>query len=228
MASAQDIQAANDQIEQLLRVREDLRAQERGLAARSRVLSTAPNVKKENLRDSMGSFVPPHLMPGNVGPLNCVVWPFWFPVNFDFGTNPTITGGQTSQTQTFQVTQEASILLIGVARQADAYSTAGHLGPWNITIRDNQSSRQFNDTPVPIQMISYAAGLPTQLPTAMLLMPNATIAVVMSNWLPAGFAQTTVGSGAHQFSFFGYRVRIEDSEKVMGSVFMPAQIGGQI
>lgn len=220
------IQAMNDQINQLLSIREDLRNEERGLNSRARTLSTQPLVKQENLRQSMGSYIPPHLMPGNVGPLNSVLWPYWFPVDFDFGADFTIVGGQTSQVQNFRVDQEAAILLVGVARQADSYTTAGHLGPWQLTIRDNQSSRQFNDSPIPIQMISYAAGQPTRLPTAMLLMPNATIACTLSTFLPLGVNQPTTGSSHQQFSFFGYRVRIEDTEKVMGSVFQPSRIGG--
>jgi hypothetical protein len=224
---AQGIQALNDQIEQLLSVRETLRAQERGLNARARTLATQPNINNVNLRQSMGQFVPPHLMPGNVGPLNCVVWPFWFPVDFDYGSNYTIKGGgQDLQNQNFQVTQEAALLLVGITRQADNYATSGHLGPWTITVRDNQSSRQFNDTPIPVQQISRFGGQPTQLPTAMLLMPNAIIQVQMNSWIPAGTNQATTGPTHQQFSFFGYRIRIEDTAKVMSSVFMPSQIGG--
>jgi hypothetical protein len=223
---AQDLQEANAQIEQLLSVREDLRNEERSLRARAQTLASQPQVKKQNLRQALGSYLPPGLMPGNVGSLNSVVWPFWFTVDFDFGTDYTLVGGTTNQTQNFQVTQEAAILLVACARQADNYDLSGHLGPWNITIRDNQSSRQFNDTPVPIQQISYAAGLPTKLPTAMLLMPNASISVVMTTWLPQGVSMPTTGPTHQQFSFFGYRVRIEDSDKVMSSVFLPARISG--
>lgn len=225
--NAQQLQDATDQINQLLSIRENLRAQERGLRARAQTLSTQPNINKKNLRESMGSYIPAHLMPGNVGTLNSVVWPFWFPVDFDFGASPTFTS-TTAQQQTFQVDQEAAILLVGITRQADSYSTAGHLAPLSITVRDNQSSRQFNDTPIPIQMISNQGGIPTQLPTAMLIMPNATIAVQMSCWLAPGISQTTAGASHQQFSFFGYRVRIEDTEKVMSSVFLPSQIGGQV
>lgn len=224
---SQTLDVLNAQCEQLLAVRENLRAQERGLNARARTLSTQPAINNVNLRQSLGEFVPPHLMPGNVGPLNCVTWPFWFPIDFDYGDSYTIKGGGIDiQNKTFQVTQEAAILLVAMTRQADTYGTAGHLGPWNITIRDQQSSRQFNDTPIPIQQISRVGGLPTQLPTAMLLMPNAQIQVQMNSWIPAGTNMVTVGSSHQQINFFGYRIRIEDTAKVMSSVFMPAQIGG--
>lgn len=219
---AQTLAQVQQEMDSLTRIRQQLRADERGLRARQELLATQPQVNKTNLRQSLGDYLPPHLMPGNVGGFNCVTWPFWFQVGFDFGTDPAIVGGGvTSQTQNFQVTQEAAILLLGVSRQANTYGTSGHLGPWSITVRDNQSSRQFNDQPVPIQMISSAPGRPTKLPTVMLMMPNAIVSCVMTNWLPAGTTQATVGSGVQQFSFFGYRIRIEDTEKVLSSVFAP-------
>ena len=210
------------EIDSLMRLRQQLRADERGLRSRQEALVSQPQVNKTDLRGALQEYLPPHLMPGNVGGINCVTWPFWFQVDFDFGLNPSIIGGNiTQQTQNFQVTQEAALLLLGVSRTANAYNTGGHLGPWNLTIRDNQSSRQFNDTPIPIQMLSTASGRPTKLPVAMLMMPNAIVSCVMNNWLPAGTIQAGVGSGVHQFSFFGYRIRIEDTEKVLGSVFAP-------
>lgn len=213
-----EIAEVQKEIESLERLRRNLRAQERGLQAREQALRSEPMVKQENLRENLEKFLPPHLMPGNVGGLNTVAWPFWFQVGFDFGTNPTITAN-TRQTQSYQITQEAAFLLLAVSRQANAYGTSGHLGPYTVEIRDRQSSRQFNDRPVPIQMISAKPGRPTRLPTAMLLMPNAFIDVTMASWLTGALSQATVGSGVHQFSFFGYRVRIEDTEKVLSSVF---------
>jgi hypothetical protein len=190
------------------------------LTSRQQTLATQPQINKTNLKKSLGEFLPDHLVPGNVGAFTSVVWPFWFPVDFEFGTDPSLIGGNvTSQIQNFQVSQDGAVILIGVSRQADSYTTSGHLGPYTVEIKDNQSSRQFNDKPIPIQMISSGKGRPTKLPLAMLLMPNAMIEVKMSTWLPQGTTQATLGSGHHQFAFFGYRVRIEDAEKVLSSVF---------
>jgi hypothetical protein len=58
---------------------------------------------------------------------------------------------------------------------------------------------------------------PTILPTPLLVMPNAFIDLTMSSWVPV--SQATTGSGKFQFSFFGYRVRVEDADKVMSSIF---------
>jgi hypothetical protein len=223
---ASNLAEIQTEIESLERQKQQLLRQQRGLDARRQTLSTLPQVNKTDLRGALSEFIPEHLMPGNVGAYTSVVWPFWFPVDFDFGTNPLIQGGGlTTQVQNFQVSQEGAILMIGISRQADSYSTSGHLGPWTLEIRDNQSARQFNDRPLPIQMISDGRGRPSKLPIAMLLMPNALISVTMSNWLPQGFNQATVGSGHHQFAFFGYRVRIEDAEKVLSTVYSGQGLG---
>jgi hypothetical protein len=175
----------------------------------------AVNGDPAKLKSNLKSILPPHMVPGNVGGLNKVAWPFWFQVNFDLGTNPTYSPA-TRQTQSFQVTNEAAFLLMAISRKSYAYSTSGELSPLQIEIRDRQSSRQFNDRPIPIQMIGIKSR-PSILPTPLLMMPNAFIDVTMSSWLQG--SQVTAGSGKFQFSFFGYRVRVEDADKVLSTIF---------
>ncbi len=167
------------------------------------------------LKSHLQSVIPPYMMPGNVGGYNKVTWPFWFQANFDFGTNPTWSSSS-RQTQSFQVTQEAALLLMAISRKGYTYGTSSDLAPVQLEIRDRQSSRQFNDRPIPIQMIGKKSR-PTILPTPLLVMPNAFIDLTMSSWVPV--SQATTGSGKFQFSFFGYRVRVEDADKVMSSIF---------
>lgn len=174
-------------------------------------------MEKNNLQDTLKKVIPPYMMPGNVGSYNKVTWPFWYNVNFDFGTDPTWTSS-TKSTQSFQVSQEAAFLLMAISRKGYAYSTASELAPLQFEIRDRQSSRQLNDRAIPLQMIGKKSH-PTVLPTAMLIMPNAFIDVNMSSWIPNGVSQASVGSGKLQLSFFGYRVRVEDADKVLSSVF---------
>ena len=162
-------------------------------------------------------YLPNHLIPSNVGNYNSVSWPFWYPINFDFGDTYTITSNA-RQTKFFQVTEEACLLLMGIYRKSRDYSTAGELGPWQIEIKDRQSSRQFNDAPIPIQMIGNKS-TPTILPTPMIIMPNAFVDVTMSSWIPQGASQATVGSSKHQFAFFGYRTRIEDAAEIMSLIY---------
>lgn len=170
-----------------------------------------------SLKSNLSQVIPPYMMPGNVGGYNKVTWPFWFQVNFDFGTNPTWSSAS-RQTQSFQVTQEAALLLMAISRKSYGYDTASELSPTQVEIRDRQSSRQFNDRPIPMQMIGKKSR-PSVLPTPMLVMPNAFIDVTMSSWLTSGISQATVGKGKFQLSFFGYRVRVEDADKVLSTIF---------
>lgn len=168
-----------------------------------------------SLKDHLKSYLPAHMVPGNVGGFNKVTWPFWFQVNFDLGTNPTYSQS-TRSTQSFQVTQEAAFLLMAISRKSYSYSTAGELAPLQLEVRDRQSSRQFNDRPIPMQMFGNKSR-PSILPTPMLIMPNAFIDITLSSWLSG--SQATVGDGKFQFSFFGYRVRVEDADKVLSTIF---------
>lgn len=168
-----------------------------------------------DLKQNLLRVLPAHMVPGNVGSFNKVTWPFWYQVNFDFGVNPTWSSA-TKQTQSFQNTQEAALLLTAVSRKAYSYTTASELAPVQIEIRDRQSSRQFNDRPIPMQIFGRRSH-PTILPTPMLIMPNAFIDVIASSWVPS--PQATVGTGKFQLSFFGYRIRTEDAGAVLSSVF---------
>jgi hypothetical protein len=169
------------------------------------------------LKSSLAKIIPPHMMPGNVGGYNKVTWPFWNQVNFDFGTNPTWSSN-TRSTQSYQVSQESAFLLMAISRKTYSYTTASELAPIQFEIRDRQSSRQLNDAPIPLQAIGKKSK-PTILPTPMLIMPNAFIDVTITSWLPVGVSQATTGTGKIQISFFGYRIRVEDADKILSSVF---------
>lgn len=151
--------------------------------------------------------IPAHLLPGNVGKWSQVAWPFYYETQHDFGTNPALTS-TSEQTDSFTVSQEAAFLLTSVSWNAiEQNDESGFLGPYQITIRDRQSSRQFNDTPIPVQMIGRNSK-PTYLVTPFLILPNATIEVRMNTWIPAGITQNTTGSGLIQLAYGGYRVRL--------------------
>jgi hypothetical protein len=70
-----------------------------------------------DLKNHLKRYLPPHMMPGNVGGYNKVTWPFWYQVNFDLGTDPTYSSA-TRSTQSFQNTQEAAFLLMSVSRKS--------------------------------------------------------------------------------------------------------------
>lgn len=168
-----------------------------------------------SLKQHLKQILPPGMVPGNVGHMNEVMWPFFHSVTFDFGTNPTWSPS-TVQTKTFQVTQEACLLLSKIYRKTYSYDTAGELAPLNVIFRDRQSSRQLMSNPVPIQMIGRKS-LPTVMPTPYIIMPNGVFEVEMRSWVTV--SQATTGNGKHEFVFEGYRIRIEDQDKVLSTVF---------
>lgn len=168
-----------------------------------------------NLKEELARKLPVNLMPGNVGDLAKVAWPFWFQANFDFGVGPTWSVA-TNQTSSFQVTQEAAFLMMGLYRDSFSYSTAGELAPLQLQIRDRQSSRLFMDKPMPWQTIGKRSR-PTIFSTPMLVMPNAFIDVTLTSFASGMVA--AADTSKQQISFFGYRVRVEDADQVLSSVF---------
>jgi len=166
------------------------------------------------LREQLERKLPSFLMPGNIGGYNKVTWPFWTVVDFDLGVNPTY-GPNTRQTRQFRVSQDGAFLIQAITRNSFTYNTAGELAALQIKMVDRQSTRQLNDLPLPIQAIGHKSR-PAILPTPYLLMPSALFEVEISSWLPAD--QVTTGTGRHQFTFFGYRVRVEDFENVLSTV----------
>jgi len=171
--------------------------------------------KKMTLREELIKKLPSYLVPSNIGDYNKVAWPFFQFVSFDFGTDPTY-GPSTRQTSGFRVTQEAALVLQGIYRKAYTYDAAGELSALQIRLIDRQSTRQFNDLPIRIQNIGKNSR-PTIFPTPMLIMPSAIFDVEVTSWLLADEAVT--GSGRHDFGFFGYRVRVEDFDKVLSTIF---------
>jgi hypothetical protein len=197
-------------LQQIINERRQIRKQERNFR---RSFNTRRN--QMNLYEQLKQFLPKSMLPGNIGDIDKVTWPFWYTASFDLGINPTL-GQATKQVRSFQVSNEAAFLLMAIGRKAWDASLAGDLAPLQIDIRDRQSSRQFNDRSIPIQQIGkkYRKSV---LPTPMLIYPNAFIDVTMSSWLTADMA--TVGNGKHEFYFFGYRIRGEDMTKMLSSVF---------
>jgi len=205
-----------DQIDKILEERRVIRAKERSFR-RSR-LKKENNVNIVNtLQEKLKAVLPKHLLPGNVGDLKEVTWPFYHKTTFDFGTNPTWLP-TTRATQSFQVTQEAGLLLMAISRKPWDSTGAGDRAPLQISISDRQSSRQFNNSPIPIQSIGKKRW-PTILPTSYFFVPNAFVDITMTSFIPTGETMTTVGNGKHEFSFFGYRIRAEDTASIMAAIY---------
>lgn len=214
-----EIEKTLGEIKQLKRAAQNMRS-------RSSALSSQPLARTGGgLENNLKKFIPSHMMPKNVGNLYKIAWPFWYSVDFNLTDDPTFAASSTLTnslrlTSSFQVSQEAGFLITGISRHANDYDASGDLGPLAIEIRDRQSSRFFNNAPIPIQQIGIE-GWDTAYPTPFLVMPNAFMDVTLSCFLDAGVNQVVQGgpSGIHQFTFKGYRVRIKDAEKVLSSIF---------
>lgn len=196
-------------LEQIISERRQIRARERAFRREFK--------HKENTMNLMDTvkILPARMQPGNVGDIDKVTWPFWFSAVFDNGINPNY-GPATRLVRNFQVSNEAAFLLNAIGRKAWDNTVAGDLAPLQIELRDRQSSRQFNDRPIPIQCIGKKSRK-TELPAPMLIAPNAFFEVTMTSWLLA--ATPAVGNGKHEFYFFGYRIRAEDMKKTYSTIF---------
>jgi hypothetical protein len=168
-----------------------------------------------SLESELLSKVPSGLIPGNVGAYNDIAWKFTYSVDFNFGVNPTY-DQNTNQTQSYQNTQEAAFIFGWISRSAADNTTASNRAPLQLRIVDRQSTRQFNDLPIPLQMIPESTP-PMALEVPLIIMPMAFMDLTMTSWLTA--AQATVGSGKHSIAMGGYRVRTNDIGKVLSMIF---------
>lgn len=218
---AKACQRVQSQIQVLTAQRDQLRRMERKMNVKLDELSSVGSGGGGGapLRMKLDAILPKYLRPGNVGDINEVAWDMSYPVDFSFGANPTLvpTSGATSS---FSVSQEAGFLLLGVA--VDLNNIVAGFGfatnPFQMTIRDNQSSRQLNDSPIPLPAIgSYSK--PSLLPVPYLLLPNASVSVVLSTWLPTGASITTTWNGKIQVIFKGLRVRVDDQSQILSFVY---------
>ena len=211
------------EINHLQNLKRQLRDREKSLKAREMYLNspqTFPVNNVKNLKQTLGASLPSFMVPGNVGGINEVTWPFLFQANLDFGANPSLADNVFARSF-YQVDQEAAFLIMGISRahQTDAAgASATILAPIQIELIDRQSSRRFNSAPIPLQMIGQNS-LPSIMPVPFYLQPNAAIDIVASGIPAAANPVDFSGSGEFQLSFFGYRIRTEDAGKVLSTIF---------
>ncbi len=179
-------------------------------------LSSEPSISRGgSIIDNLVSILPKNLVPANVGNVNDVMYPFFYRTIHDFGTDPTFTSN-TVNNQTFNISQDAAFILTSIYRCYEDVSDVGKGAPLEMTIRDLQSSRQFNDSPIPIQAIGFK-GHATYLPTPFYMSPNASVQIELSSFVPNDQAET--GEGRQIFVFQGYRIRTGDIGKVLSTIF---------
>lgn len=209
------------QISHLENLKRQLRNREKSVQARAQVLSGQAQYGYNNLKmlkGDMQASLAPHMMPSNIGGINEIAWEFFFQAQVDMGVDPLISSSLIKRGY-FQVDQEASFILMSISRShlVDAANSSATVdSPLQVEFIDRQSSRRFNSGPMPLQVIGNNSN-PMILPTPMLIMPNAFLDIEVSG-MPT-VPQAWTGSGIIQFSFFGYRTRVENAEKVLSTIF---------
>lgn len=160
------------------------------------------------LINQLKKVLPAKFLPGNIGAITDLKWPnFLLVPRFVLGNNPILTVAF-EQTQAVEVGQEASFVIMAIARYSWSEDTAGEKAPLNITIRSRQSSRQFNDNPIPIQMIGDLAH-PFVFSSPLPIQAQDFIEITMKTWITA--PMQLAGEGNHEFVLFGERMK-EGSE----------------
>lgn len=186
-------------------------------SAKQKNLGNSPMGLERRLQNSgLGN-----MMPGNVGDINKVVWPFFFTMNA-----PILSPATTSQAS-FTVSQEAAFIWMSFSKvvflrtgagpnydytaiDPNDESANGDANGLKVQFRDSQSSRVFQKNPMPLDAYG-SPDFPTVLPTPMMFLPNSTIECLYSNTDAANVYVPWI-------TFFGYRVRIEDAQNILSLV----------
>lgn len=198
--------------------RKFLRQSEADLKTKRNALNDIPLLDSQYLESNLKIALPRNMEPKNIGRLAGVMWDYWFPLSFDFGVDPTYDKNSNSKQHT-QVNQEAGFLLTGIGRATPNLDGSSFGAPLGVTIRDLQSTRQFNDKPIPVQFIGDR-GEQTKFSTPLLIRPNANIEVEVSSLLNEGESMSFVGASSFEIILFGIRVRDFNDPRVLTSIFL--------
>lgn len=185
------------------------------LLAQGQVPITSVQSAQTNLKGAL----PPEQMPGNIGELTKVIWPFYFPTN-----RVRLTAGQSARSS-YTVTQEAAFVmtsLIKVVHREDGGGDVSYIDPRDFdvevggandlvfTMRDASSSRDFQSSPLALDHIGDPWD-PSPFPTPMLVRENGTIEFQLTNNSLTDIYHASITA-------FGYRIRISDYEKILSTV----------
>ena len=178
------------------------------------------NNSAKTLHYNMEQALDKPFMPGNVGDINRVIWPFWFT------TNKVTLDPNTSQDSNFTVTQEAAFIVTAYTRaifvqeqgqpgqfqyiDPDASGVAAKSNNLSFQIRDSQSNRTFMNKPVDVNSVGHWKR-PTVLPTPMMFLPNSNIQVTWQN-------NDSAAVYVPWLTFLGVRLRIDHAKEILSLV----------
>lgn len=219
----QDCRILEHEIKAIGENRSSLRRKERELKIREEALKqqykagVGPSTTAKGLSASLRHILPNYLYPGNVGMIEDAYWAFYYTFDFDFGTNPVLTSNSRLSTR-IEVSQEAAFIATNISVDTADNTDASFRGPYTVNLIDNQSSRQLNESPIPIQSLGKKSN-PTKLPTGYLVMPNSSMTLEVGTWIPVGNTMNTTGDGRIQFVVGGIRIRTDAFRSVLSKVF---------
>ena len=175
-----------------------------------------------NLQSNVANSAGTMLTPGNIGDINSVIWPFYFPTE---APDTPIALNETFQTG-FSVTQEAAFIFMSFVKtvylvEGDAPNDSWtYLDPDQsnpsapglvFTLRDGSSSRQLFNTPMNLDHFGNPR-FPTKFPRPVMLLPNQVMQIAFTNNNPTNLYVPFITA-------FGYRIRIDDAQKILSLVY---------
>lgn len=203
--------------ERSIKERESLLKQ--GQRTLGRGMGNAPEDLIANIRNAAGM----EFSPGNIGDINSVIWPFYFPTEKPLAP---IAVNETFETG-FSVTQEAAFIFMSFVKTVHQVEDFGGPGEsWTyldpdipgpsapgltFTLRDGSSSRQLFNTPMNVDLYGNPR-FPTIYPRPIMLLPNQVMQVAFTNSQP-------VNEYFPQITAFGYRIRIDQARKLLSLVY---------
>lgn len=175
------------------------------------------NTGANSLERNLDKALPQNLVPGNVGAINRIIWPFWFTF-----TAPQLAPNVTSQ-GFVTITQEAAFVWMAYSKAVftlaggvytyvdpEQAGASGSTDGLKFSIRDSQSTRVFHNTPLDIDQIG-SPQYPSVLPTPMMFLPNSNIEITYANENPTVTYVPFI-------TLFGYRVRVDDAQNLLSTV----------
>ena len=220
-----------DQINQLLKLQDQIERRSAYLDAKAKALNAQQRRLEAGIVPNMGAAdleanlknnpnLSSGMVPGNVGAINRVIWPFYFSTQFmTLAPNTTINSG-------FTITQEAAFIWMSYTKSAYIYNAgatsytyvdpdqAGATGMapgLSFTIHDSQSGRDFDNFPINLDGVGNPR-FPTIFPKPTMFLPNSNIQISFNNSDPSVTYCPFITA-------FGYRVRIDDAQNILSLVF---------